>query len=83
MSRLGIVAQDMLPNRRLFLNIVATNGRNLYSKRCGLFISRQVMVALGKTDFGLYDVVGGMTGIALLASAVRMLRGGIAVVERL
>ena len=28
---------------------------------CGLFISRWVLAALGKTDFGLYGVVGGMT----------------------
>jgi len=48
----------MSPNRRIFLNIVATYGRSLV---CGLFISRWVLAALGKTDFGLYGVVGGMT----------------------
>ena len=31
----------------------------------GLFISRWVLQALGKTDFGLYGVVGGMTSIVL------------------
>ena len=36
---------------------------------CGLFISR--WVALGKTDFGLYGVVGGMMVIALLAFTMR------------
>ena len=45
----------------MFLNIVATYGRSLYSLVCGLFISRWVLSALGKTDFGLYGVVGGMT----------------------
>ena len=51
----------MSPNRRIFVNIVATYGRSLYALVCGLFISRWVLAALGKTDFGLYGVVGGMT----------------------
>lgn len=51
----------MSPNRRIFLNIAATYGRSLYALVCGLFISRWVLAALGKTDFGLYGVVGGMT----------------------
>ena len=38
---------------------------------CGLFISRWVLAALGKTDFGLYGVVGGMMVIALLAFTMR------------
>ena len=50
----------MSPNRRIFLNIVATYGRSLDALVCGLFISRWV-AALGKTDLGLYGVVGGMT----------------------
>lgn len=51
----------MTPNRRIFLNIIATYGRSLYALACGLFISRWVLAALGKTDLGLYGVVGGMT----------------------
>ena len=51
----------MTQNRRILLNIVATYGRSLYALVCGLFISRWVLAALGKTDFGLYGVVGGMT----------------------
>lgn len=51
----------MSPNRRLLLNIVATYGRSLYALVCGLFISRWVLAALGKADFGLYGVVGGLT----------------------
>lgn len=51
----------MSPNRRIFLNIIATYGRSLYALVCGLFISRWVLAALGKTDFGLYGLVGGMT----------------------
>lgn len=36
------------PSRRIFLNIVATYGRSLYARVCGLFISRWVVAALGK-----------------------------------
>ena len=61
----------MTSNRRIFLNIVATYGRSLYALVCGLFISRWVLAALGKTDFGLYGVVGGMMVIALLAFTMR------------
>ena len=63
----------MSPNRRILLNIVATYGRSLYALVCGLFISRWVLAALGKTDFGLYGVVGGMMGIELLAGTMRRL----------
>ena len=37
----------------------------------GLFTARWVLAALGKTDFGLYGVVGGMMGIELLACTMR------------
>ena len=64
----------MSPNRRIFLNIVATHGRSLYALVCGLFISRRVLAALRKTDFGLYGVAGGMMVIALLTFTMRLLR---------
>ncbi len=64
----------MFPKRRIILNIVATYGRSLYVLVCGLFISRWVLAALGKTDFGLYGVVGGMMVIALLAFVMRFVR---------
>lgn len=50
----------MSPNTRIFLNIVATYGRSLFVLVCGLFTSRWVLAVLGKTDFDLYGVVGGM-----------------------
>jgi len=50
----------MTASRRIFLNIVATYGRSLYALVCGLFISWWVLAALGKEDFGLYGVVGGV-----------------------
>lgn len=51
----------MSPNRRIFLNIIATYGRSLYTLVCGLFTARWALAALGKEDFGLYGVVGGLT----------------------
>ena len=72
----------MTPNRRIFLNIAATYGRSLYALVCGLFISRWVLAALGKTDFGVSGVVGGMMVIELLAGAMRLERGGIAAGNR-
>lgn len=50
----------MSPNKRIFLNIVATYGRSLYALVCGLFAARWVLEALGQEDFGLYGVVGGL-----------------------
>ena len=70
----------MTQNRRILLNIAATYGRSLYALVCGLFISRWVLAALGKTDFGVYGVVGGMIAIELLAGKMRLDRGGIAAV---
>ena len=48
------------PNKRIFLNIVATYGRSLFALVCGLFSARWVLEALGQEDFGLYGVVGGL-----------------------
>lgn len=46
-----------LGNRRAILGVYALL---LYALVCGLFISRWVLAALGKEDFGLYGVVGGV-----------------------
>ena len=48
----------MSPNKRIFLNIVATYGRSLFALACGLFSARWVLEALGQEDFGLYEVNG-------------------------
>lgn len=48
----------MTPSRRIILNTLVTYGRSLVAMGLGLFISRWVLAALGKTDFGLYGVVG-------------------------
>ena len=51
----------MSPNRRIFLNIVATYGRSLYALVLGLFTGRWVLMALGESDYGLCGVVAGLT----------------------
>lgn len=65
----------MTPNKRIFLNIVATYGRSLYALVIGLFTARWVLQALGQVDYGLLGLVGGLVGFvsffnSLLASAV-------------
>ena len=66
----------MSPNRRIFLNIIATYGRSLYALVCGLFIGRWVLAALGKIEFGFCGVGCGMTVMALLAFTMRIVRRG-------
>lgn len=51
----------MSPNRRIFLNIVATYGRSLYALVIGLLTARWALQALGVIDYGLLGVVGGLT----------------------
>ena len=75
----------MSPNRRILLNIVATYGRSLYALVCGLFISRWVSAAVGKSEFGLCAVIGVMTMdvmsmIGLLVYVMWSVRGRIAAV---
>ena len=47
----------MSPNRRIFLNIVATYGRSLYALVIGLFCGRWTLMALGEVEYGLMRVV--------------------------
>lgn len=51
----------MTPRKRIFLNILATYGRSLFSLVCGLFAGRWLLASLGEVDFGLYGLVGGLT----------------------
>ena len=65
----------MSPNKRIFLNILATYGRSLYALALGLFSGRWVLMALGQNDFGLFGLVGGLGAFVvflnnLLASSV-------------
>lgn len=50
----------MTRNGRIVLNIIATYGRSLVAMFLGLFTARWILMALGKSDFGLYGVVGGL-----------------------
>lgn len=65
----------MSPNRRIFLNFIATYGRSLLSLALGLFSGRWVLMALGEVDYGLYGLVGGLSAFViffntLLAGAI-------------
>ena len=65
----------MTETRRIFLNVIATYGRSLFSLACGLFSGRWALMALGHEDYGLWGVVGGLTSFVsffndLLSNAV-------------
>lgn len=60
----------MSPNKRIFVNIVATYGRSLFALICGLFSARWVLEALGQEDFGLYGVVGGLVAFISIVNAL-------------
>ena len=65
-----ICLRGMSPNRRIFFNIVATYGRSLYALVIGLFTARWVLMALGKSDYGLYGVVGGLTAFIAFINSI-------------
>lgn len=48
----------MTRNQRIALNFLATYGRSVYALLLGLFSARWILGALGKSDFGLFGVVG-------------------------
>lgn len=51
---------EMTENRRIFLNIIATYGRSLYTLCLGLLCGRWALMALGELDYGLNGLVGGL-----------------------
>ena len=57
-------------NRRIFLNTAATYGRSLFAMALGLFSSRWVLGALGKSDYGLFGVVGSVMAFVNLIPSV-------------
>lgn len=59
-------SHPMSPNRRILLNIVATYGRSLCALVCWVFVSRWVLAAAEKSEFGLCGVAGGMMAIEML-----------------
>lgn len=60
----------MSPNKRIFLNIVATYGRSLYALSIGLLCGRWTLMALGESDYGLVGVVGGLTAFVSFINSV-------------
>ena len=57
--------------KEFFLKIIATSSRSLYALVCWVFVGRWVLAAVGKSEFGVCGVVGGMTVIELLAGTMR------------
>lgn len=65
----------MTEKQRVVLNVLTTYGRTLLTIGCGLFAGRWTLMALGELDYGLYGVVGGLTGFisfinGIMAAAV-------------
>ena len=60
----------MTQNKRIVFNAAATYGRSLVALCLGLFSARWVLQALGKIDFGLYGVVGGLISFIAFLDAV-------------
>jgi len=52
-------------NNLIIVNILATYARMLLVVGIGLFSTRWVLQSLGKEDFGLYSVVGGLIGFMM------------------
>ncbi|MCL2639889.1 MAG: hypothetical protein FWD53_03495, partial [Phycisphaerales bacterium] len=50
----------MTATHRIILNATATYGRTIFTMALGLFSSRWVLERLGKVDYGLMGVVGGL-----------------------
>lgn len=48
----------MTENKRIALNALASYGRSLFAMGMGLFSARWVLSALGKSDYGLFGLVG-------------------------
>ena len=46
----------MTPNRRIFLNIIATYGRSLYALVLGIFTARWVLEALGQVKVLMEEI---------------------------
>lgn len=63
----------MTQTKRITINFLATYGRSLYALVIGVVCGRWVYLSLGKVDYGLIGVVGGMTAfIAYLNSLLSM-----------
>jgi len=60
----------MTATTRILLNTAVSYGRTLLSVAMGLFSSRWILQALGKDDFGIFGVVGGIIVFVSLLNGV-------------
>lgn len=60
----------MTENKRIFLNILATYGRSLYSLLLGIFSARWVLTSLGQTDYGLFGLICGLTAFITFFNSI-------------
>lgn len=63
------MSQDQSSNKRIAKNTVMLYIRMFITLLIGLYTSRVVLNALGVTDYGVYNVVGGFVGLFGLVSA--------------
>ena len=62
--------------KEFFLKIIATSSRSLYALVCWVFVGRWVLAAVGKSEFGVCGVVGGMMVIERMMGNARRRIGG-------
>lgn len=62
--------QQMTGTNRILLNTFATYARSVLSLLMGMFSVRWVLAALGKSDYGLFGVVGGIVVCIQLLNVV-------------
>lgn len=60
----------MTQTKRLFLNVLATNGRSLYTMACGLLTGRWMLLSLGEQDYGLLGLVGGLIAFMTIFNGI-------------
>lgn len=63
------MSQDQSSNKRIAKNTVMLYIRMFITLLIGLYTSRVILNALGETDYGVYNVVGGFVGLFGLVSA--------------
>lgn len=63
------MSQDQSSNKRIAKNTVMLYIRMFITLLIGLYTSRVILNALGVTDYGVYNVVGGFVGLFGLVSA--------------
>ena len=63
------MSQEVTNNKKIAKNAVALYFRMIVMMVIGLFTSRIILNALGVTDFGIYNVVGGFVAMFSLVSS--------------